>query len=1029
MEKKRSIFSLLISQFFGAFNDNAWKVMLFTLATRPLVNNGSFASSSQLLATLSLVIFLLPMMLVSLPAGALADRMSKRSVIILTKGLEVVLMGASCFALYIAPSHLILPFILLGLMGAQSALFAPAKYGILPELLPKENLSKGNGLLEMWTMIAIIAGTGLGPILLAPDQGGQKMALTWLGPLWLTGFAVLGFIGSFFISKVPPASSKKQKLTATFKEAWAEIRQDRIMALAIAGSLVYWSMLSLLGQNVLVYAKALVLDLEKGELLQGILPASFGVGIALGAFFSGRFSKDRIEYGFIPLGAIGFTISALLLGTFQPELVGTFILMLLMGMSCGLLIVPLHAILQWRASDERRGSIIALGSFLDIGGMIAGSLFAGGMALVGFGLKTMLIISSVIALLAALWYIRIFPKAFVRLCIILLTRTFYRYRVEHLERLPKEGPILLVANHISVIDALFVMASIDRPVRFLVNESYYKKRFIHPIAKLMNAIPVASTSSTRVLLESMRKASEALDNGEVVCIFPEGQVSHTGKMLPFRRGVEIITRGITCPIVPIHIANVWGSIFTFERGKFFIKWPKRFSYSLTIKFGKELPGNTPISTLFRVIQEMEYESWMGRKDEAAPIHHRLIQNLKKFPFRLVLADENQKLTGWKALRKIVTLSRNIKAKDRVGILLEPSVNAALINYALTLKGVTTINIHPELIESTIEETKLETLITSRDIERKFPEGFEVQYIEDLLEKRSFLSSFVSIFGDIAKIEKFVRRKPSKTLTILYTSGSTGKPKGVVLSNFNVSSNVEAISQVTPPLGKKKKMLTALPFHHSYGYLLLWLSIYQRMGLIIHKDGFDSKSIGNLVKQHDVKLMMSTPKMLEKSIQKILPEQFGSLKCVITGTEKLSKEISDAFEKCFGVRPIEGYGATECSPVIATSTVDVREAGICQIGTVPGSVGQALPGVLTKIVDPKTFDELPAKSTGLLFVKGPNVMEGYLHGESPIYDGWYNTNDLAQIDESGFITILSRFEDSVEKEEPSGVLLSSLKNES
>lgn len=1011
MKKKPSIFGLLVSQFFGAFNDNAWKVMLFTIATRPLINDGSFAASSQLIATLSLIIFLFPMMLVSIPAGALSDQLSKRTVIILTKSLEVILMASSCLALYLAPSHLTIPFLLLGLMGAQSALFSPAKYGILPELLPKENLSKGNGLLEMWSMIAIIAGTGLGPILLAPDQGGLKNSLSWIGPLCLTGFAVLGFISSFFIQKVPAARGK-QKIKTSLKEAWAEIRGDRIIALAIAGSVVYWSMLSLLGQNVLVYAKSLVLDFEKGELLQGILPASFGIGIALGAFMSGRFSKGRIEYGFIPLGAIGFTVTALLLGSFQPEMLGTFILILFMGISCGLLVVPLNAILQWRASNQRRGSIIALASFFDIAGMIAGSMLAGGMAFVGFGLKTMLIISSVVALLAALWYIRIFPKAFVRLCMIILTRTFYRYRVEHLERLPKEGPILLVANHISVIDALFVMVSLDRPVRFLVNEYYYKNRLFHPIAKLMNAIPVSSTSSTKVLLQSMKEATASLERGEVVCIFPEGQISHTGKILPFRRGIEIIMRGTTCPIVPIHIANAWGSIFTFERGKFFIKWPKRFSYSLQITFGEQLPGNTPASKLFKVIQKMEYASWLERKEQPVPIHHRLIGNLKKSPFRLALADQSQKLSSWKTLIKIVALGRKIKAKGTVGILLKTSIESAILNYALTLKGVLSVNINPEFTETTVEEAKIKTLITSRKETRELPQSIEILYIEDLLEKRSILASFVSFFGDISKIEKYVGRNSVKSedpLTILYTSGSTGKPKGVLLSHFNVSSNVEAISQVVPYLGKKKKLLTALPFHSSYGYLLLWLSLNQQVGLIIHPDPFDSKSIGNLAKMHEVKLMMSTPKMLEKYLEKVLPEQFGSLKSVITGSEKLPIKISDAFEKRFGIRPIEGYGATECSPVIATSTIDIREAGIYQVGTVPGSVGQPLPGVLAKIVDPETFEELPTGSTGLLFVKGPNVMLGYLSGKSPIHDGWFNTTDLAQIDENGFITIVSRFE--------------------
>ena len=201
--------------------------------------------------------------------------------------------------------------------------------------------------------------------------------------------------------------------------------------------MLYWSLTSLLGQNVLVYAKALVQNLENGELFQGIPPASYGIGIGLGAYLSGRFSGNRIEYGFIPLGAIGFALSALLLGFLQPGMGGTIPLLLLMGMASGFLVVPLHTLIQTRAPDEQRGSIIALGNFLDIGGMIIGSLVAGGMAWLGFGLKTMILLSALCIALGTVWAIRILPAALVRLGFILLTRTVYRLRLKGSTTYPK----------------------------------------------------------------------------------------------------------------------------------------------------------------------------------------------------------------------------------------------------------------------------------------------------------------------------------------------------------------------------------------------------------------------------------------------------------------------------------------------------------------------------------------------------------------------------------------------------------------
>lgn len=1003
--------------------------MLFTLATRPLVSDSSFAASSQLIATLSLLTFLIPMMLFSLPAGVLADQFSKRGVIIQTKLLEVILMGASAASLYLAPGYIVLPFILLGLMGAQSALFGPAKYGIMPELLPEEKLSKGNGLLEMWSMLAIIAGTGLGPILLAADGGGQKPSLTWLGPLWLTVLASVGLIGAFFIPKVPIARQNKQKISASLLRALKIIRGERVLRLAILGSIVYWTMMSLLGQNVLVYAKALVIDLEKGELLQGLLPASFGIGIALGAFFSGRFSRS-IEYGFIPLGSIGFAISSLLLAALQPAMAGTLALLILMGSSCGFLIVPIHAIVQSRAPHEDRGSIIALGNFFDIGGMILGSLFAGIMAFIGFGLKTMLIVSSVMVVMATLWCIQILPKALVRLSFIILTRTFYRHKIINLNNLPKEGPILLVANHASVIDALFVMASVDRPVRFLMNEGYYQKWYIQPLAKLMDAIPVSSTTSTQVLLKSLRKATDALDQGEVVCVFPEGQVTHTGKMLPFRRGIEIITKRRNFPIIPVHIANVWGSIFSFDKGRFFKKWPKRFSYSLTLTIGKELSAETTAPELYRKIEEMEYHSWMARKEEQVPIHHKFMQNARRNPLKLSIADKNRKLRNFHVLTKAIALARNLKShladQQYVGILLPVSVEAILTNLSLTFAGRVTVNLSTKDPQMAIQEAKLKTVITSRKFLEEsqcvLPETVQPLYIEELFKFSYFQSMrafFTGFFKDTAPVERYCGAEKKigsdDPLTVLFTKGSTGTPKGVILSHFNVGSNVESISQIAPHLGKKKNLIATLPLSHSYGYIAIWIALNRKIGLITHENQTDYKEMGELIKNYDVKLMMTNPQTLEGCVERILPEQLGSLVCVIAGSQKLSAEISNAFEAKFGIRPIEGYGATECSPVIATSTLDVRQPGIYQVGTIDGTVGQTIPGVIAKVVDPKTFQELPHDSEGLLFVKGPNVMQGYLNRadltEKVMHNGWYNTRDFASIDQNGFITIRGRFETS------------------
>ncbi len=431
---QQGLSGLFTAQFIGAFNDNAWKLIVFTIATRWLMsihegNEAMLHRSSQLIATLSLVIFLIPMLLFSIPAGYLADRFSKKHIIIIMKGIGAILMGISTLCLYYLPQSYFWPYVLLGAMGAQSALFSPAKYGILPEILPEEKLAKGNGLVEMWTMLAIIAGTGIGPILLFPDAGGAKPHLTWIAPAVLTFLAVIGFCATFFIPKVAPANSGGGSLITELKLAGKTVFNDKTLAVALIGSFAYWVITCLIGQNVLVYAKSLIIELEKGEVWQGIPPACYGIGIAIGAVLAGRLSGDTIERGLIPLGAVGFSITTFVLGVVMPGMWGTVIILLLTGLSAGLLIVPLHAIIQLLSPKEQRGAILSLENIIDIIGMLLGSGFAAFMAWMGLELNVILIVSALLVFVVMAIAINLLHDNLLRLGWTIATRILYRARL------------------------------------------------------------------------------------------------------------------------------------------------------------------------------------------------------------------------------------------------------------------------------------------------------------------------------------------------------------------------------------------------------------------------------------------------------------------------------------------------------------------------------------------------------------------------------------------------------------------------
>ncbi|MCX5725363.1 MAG: MFS transporter, partial [Nitrospirae bacterium] len=578
---------LLIAQFIGAFNDNAWKLMVALLAIRQLASTMApgpeFETAAQTQTALAFIVFTLPLALVSIVAGVLADRVSKRTVIIMMKSVEVFLMAAAAAALGSNPAGGILPLIVLGCMGIHSALFSPAKYGILAELLPHEKLAAGNGQLELWTFLAILTGTAAPGILLS--LSGSSL---WLAPLFLALLSLAGLVAAWTIPPVPAARSAGG-LCNTLQGAWSALATDRMLRLAIAGAVFFWTIASLFAQNILIYAKA-VLGLSDWQ--SGLPLMTLSIGIGLGAKLVGRLSQARVEYGLIPLGAAGVAIILSAVGGFAPDLPATLTLMGLLGLSSALIFVPLNALIQWRAPNERRGSIIAFENTCVFTGILLGSLGAGALAQSGVSTTGIFLVTASFTVIGTGWALWLLPDALLRAVLVLLTNSLYRLRIVGHEQVPLQGGALLVPNHVSFIDGFLLIASLDRPIRFVVDSHYADLPILKPFMKLLGVIPISSQGGLRLVLRALREAGAALDKGEIVCIFPEGQITRTGTLLPFRRGFERIMKGRSAPVVPVHLDRIWGSIFSFNRGKFLSKMPERIPYPVTVSFGAPLPPET-----------------------------------------------------------------------------------------------------------------------------------------------------------------------------------------------------------------------------------------------------------------------------------------------------------------------------------------------------------------------------------------------------------------------------------------------------
>ncbi len=1023
--------SLLIAQFFGAFNDNAWKLMVALLAIRQVTaavgpTGPAFEAASQTQATIAFVVFNLPLMLFSLVSGVLSDRLSKRTVIIAIKVSEVALMGAGAVALWENPAGGWPALIILGGMGVHSAFFSPAKYGILPELLSYEQLSIGNGLLKMWTFFAIIGGTTAGGLFL-----GLSHASPWLAGLALTVLSVVGFIAAWTIPYVPAARSEGG-VGATIAVAWSAIRADRLLQLAIGINIMFWTIASLFGQDMLIYAKS---RLALSDELSGLPLAVLGIGIGIGAVLAGRLSASKIEIGLIPPGCLCLAGGLLVLGLIPPSLTGTLTMMALLGIASGCINVPINALIQWRAPADRRGAVIALGNTFMFGGVMAGSLGAGFLSHMGLSATEILLACAGVALTGTVIVLWLLPDSLLRFTVVLLPRLIYRLTVIGSESVPREGAALLVPNHVSFVDGLLLMASLDRPIRFVVDARYAEYPLLRPLMKAMRVIPITSGEGPRVILRALRDAGTALDNGEIVCIFPEGQITRTGTLLPFRRGFERIVKGRQVPVIPVHLDRVWGSIFSFERGRFLTKWPERIPYPVSVSFGTPLPAETPAYELRDAIRTLGEAAWHLRKSYRRPLHRAFIHSMRRHPFRFAMADQTRPhVSSLQALIGSIVLARALRAywedQRHVGILLPPTVAGALVNVAAPLCGKTSVNLNYTVgksgLEAAVRIAGLRTIVTSRTFVEKakldLPEGPSIIWLEDLARTigagQKLVASLLALCAPARMIELACGQSTPLTMddlaTIVFSSGSTGEPNGVMLSHFSVDANAEGAGQVLH-LYHDERVLGTLPFFHSFGFLVFWFVMYNNASLVFHPSPLDVTAIGELVRRYRITFLVTTPTFLQLYQRRCTPEQFSSLRVVLTGAEKLPARLAQAFEDQFGIAPIQGYGVTECAPVVAVNCPDFRAAGYYQPASRRGTVGQPLPGVSVQIVNPDSFAPLPPGTPGMLLVKGPNVMNGYLGREDltaqALRDGWYITGDIATLDDDGFLTItdrLSRF---------------------
>ena len=635
-----------------------------------------------------------------------------------------------------------------------------------------------------------------------------------------------------------------------------------------------------------------------------------------------------------------------------------------------------------------------------------------------------------VALLVAAFF---FPRPLVRAFFRVLLTCLYRRRVVGLEHLPRESGCVVICNHVSWIDGILILWMLPRNVRFVVDGQNFHSRILKWLAGVFDTILMMP--GPKPIARALKSAREAAAGGDVVGLFPEGTLTRTGQLQAFRPGLQHILKGSDVPVVPLWLDGIWGSIFSFSGGKFFFKRPRQLRRTLTLYVGQPLPASAPIHQHRQQVAELGARATIDNRHQLPVLPRRIVRAWRAAGRQLKAADSSgtevsgrQLLIRTLALRRM--LRREVLGDDEqcVGVLLPPSVAAVAVNVALSIDRRVTANLNytvsNQVLNHCIGDVGIRHVLSSEKFLSKFE--FEIDadvvLLESLKDKVTTLDKLIAFVQatlvPVRLLDRLLgtdRIGPDDLLTVIFTSGSTGMPKGVLLSQANVSHNVEAIERAVK-LDSHDVVIGVLPFFHSFGYAVtLWAVSSLGPCGIYHYNPLDARQIGKLAERYRATLLLGTPTFLRSYLRRIEPSQFASLDCVVVGAEKLPIDLADSFEKRFGVRPVEGYGTTELSPLVSVNIPPSRSAAKYQVDRVEGSVGRPLFGVAARIVSPETGAGAASDEDGLLWVTGPNVMRGYANLEDQtrekIQDGWYNTGDIAHLDAGGFLHItgrLSRF---------------------